>query len=312
MSFVISKNRMEFHADNNEKNLAYSNVEEVYIAHDKQQVIGEVDLSGAGINHFIGMVHLYCPGVAEADMPDCRMTAEWDGNGETTDIQLVNHMEPDSGQSRGGSTFSFKEPLINVQLLILPNQAARNSNQSFTIPANSQVLFSLQPQDAVINQISFTGPSVPVGPPAITHGFTVPVHSGIPDDLEGDYRRFPYSFDKTGTATSSVVGIYEKSDDDGSKITVNITMLYQSNGWDVWSIFKREYEGAEYPAALAIHNAGSGHADYSSGYDFVSDTDWVERTGNQYFRSFNSYSDGSGHCPKLYHTGDIPLTTIQP
>jgi hypothetical protein len=54
---------MSFVADTNEKNLSYSNPEEVYISYDKQQVIGEVDVSGAGINHFIGMVHLYCPGV---------------------------------------------------------------------------------------------------------------------------------------------------------------------------------------------------------------------------------------------------------
>jgi hypothetical protein len=112
--------------------------------------------------------------------------------------------------------------------------------------------------------------------------------------------------------TNNVVGIYERSVDDGSKITVNITMLYQSVGWDIWAIFKREYTGGGYAAAQAIHNAGSGHADYSSGYDFSSDNDWVLRTGNKYFRSFNSYSDGSGRCPKLYHTGDIPLTTIQP
>jgi hypothetical protein len=54
---------MSFVADTNEKNLSYSNPEEVYISYDKQQVIGEVDVSGAGISHFIGMVHLYCPGV---------------------------------------------------------------------------------------------------------------------------------------------------------------------------------------------------------------------------------------------------------
>jgi hypothetical protein len=160
MSFVISKNKMEFHADTNEKNLAYSNVGEVYIAHDKQQVIGEVDV-GAGINHFIGMVHLYCPGVPESDMPECRLSAEWDGDGETTDIHLINHGPPDSGQSRGVGTFSFKEPLLKVALLILPNQASRNSNQPFTIPANTQVLFSLSPQDSALSHLSFTGPSVP-------------------------------------------------------------------------------------------------------------------------------------------------------
>ena len=313
MSFVITKNKMTFHADNNEKNLSYSNPVEVYVSHDNQQVIGEVDVSGAGINHFVGMVHLYCPGVAEADMPSCRLSAEWDGGGETTDIQLLSHMEPDSGQSRGVGTFSFKEPLLKVVLLILPNQASRNSNQPFTIPANSQVLFSLSPRDAVLNQLTFTGPSVPIGPPAITQGFTVPVHSGIPDELEGDYRRFAYSFDRSGTAvTHKVVGIYEKSVDDGSKITVNVAMLYVSTGWDVWSVFTKTYSGDDYPAALTIHNNGSGHQDYSSGYNFNDDASWVRHGSGENFRSYHSYSDGSGFCPKLYHTGDIPLTKIEP
>ena len=186
MSFVISKNKISFVADNNEKNLSYSNPEPVYIAYDSQQVIGEVDVSGAGINHFIAMVHLYCPGVAEADIPDCRLSAEWDGGGETTDIHLINHIGSDSGQSRGGGTFSFKDTLINVQLMILPNQAARNSNQPFTIPANSQVLFSLQPQDSVLSHLSFTGPSVPVRFAGLPDNLNAAIiHPEYPDVLMG-------------------------------------------------------------------------------------------------------------------------------
>ena len=161
MSFVISKNKMSFVADNNDKNVSYSNAVAVYIAHDDQILIDEIDVSDGNINHFIGMVHLYCPGVAAADMPDCRITSVWDGGGETTDIQLFHHMEDNSGQSRGVGTYSFKDTLIEVSLVILPNQAARDANESFTIPANSQILFSLTPQDAALNQISFTGPSVP-------------------------------------------------------------------------------------------------------------------------------------------------------
>ena len=88
-------------------------------------------------------------------------------------------------------------------------------------------------------------------------------------------------------------------------------MLYVSTGWDVWSIFKREYNGAEYAAALTIHNAGSGHEDYSSGYDFLSDTDWVQRGSDDNFRAYHTYLDGTGFCPQLYQTGDIPLTKIE-
>lgn len=171
MSFQISKNKMTFLADSNEKNLAYSNAEDVYIAHDSHQVIGEVDVSGAGINHFIGMVHLHCPGVAEADMPECRISAEWDGSGETTDLQLNNHMGPDSGQSRGSGLFSFKDTLTKVTIMLLPNESARNASQPFTIPASSEILFCLSPQDAVLNQLSFSGPAVPPPPPTV-YSFT--------------------------------------------------------------------------------------------------------------------------------------------
>jgi hypothetical protein len=85
-------------------------------------------------------------------------------------------MGPDSGQSRGVGTFSFKDPLINVALMILPNQASRNSNQPLTIPSNSQVLFSLQPQDSALSHLSFTGPSVPVR------------FAGLPDNLDAVLR----------------------------------------------------------------------------------------------------------------------------
>ncbi len=161
MSFVISKNKMSFVADDSAKNLSYSNDDAIYIAHDDQLAIGDIDVSDGKINHFIAMVHLFCPGVAASDMPDCRISSGWDGGGETTDVQLFHHMENDSGQSRGVGTYSFKNVLSEVTLIFLPNQAARDANESFTIPANSQILFSIKPQDAPLTRLGFSGPSVP-------------------------------------------------------------------------------------------------------------------------------------------------------
>lgn len=161
MSFQISKNKMSFVADSNEKNIVYSNAEDVYIPHDSIQVIGEVNVSAADLNHFVAMAHFTLPGVAENNMPECRISAEWDGGGETTDLHMSNHMGPGSGQSRGGGLFSFKDTVTQVVLMVLPNQAARDASQSFTIPANSQLHFAISPQDAPLNQLSFTGPSVP-------------------------------------------------------------------------------------------------------------------------------------------------------
>ena len=120
-------------------------------------------------------------------------------------------------------------------------------------------------------------------------------------------------YDRTGTAvTHRVVGIYERSVDDGSKITVSVTMLYISTGWDMWILYKREYTGDDYPAALAIHNAGTGHEDYSSGYDFSSDASWVQYGNGETFRAYGIYADGSGHHPSQTQNGDILVTTIQP
>jgi len=202
MSFQISKNKMTFLADNNEKNLAYTNAEEVYIAHDSHQVIGEVDVSGGGINHFIGMIHLHCPGVAEANMPECRISAEWDGSGETTNLQLNNHIGANSGQSRGSGLFSFKDTLSKVTIMLLPNQVSRDNSVAFTIPANSQILFSLNPQDAVLNQLSFTGPSVPSTPSGFTLSNTTVDYTGT-WQYAGNVRRVGPSF-----TTSTDIGIY--------------------------------------------------------------------------------------------------------
>jgi len=328
MSFQISKNKMTFLADNNEKNLAYSNVEEVYIAHDKQQVIGEVDLSGAGINHFVGMVHLYCPGVAEADMPDCRMTAEWDNGGETTDLQLDNHMEPDSGQSRGGSTFSFKEPLKNVQLLILPNQAARNSNQSFTIPANSQVLFSVQPQDAVLNQLSFTGPSVPVRFAGLPDNLNAAViHPEYPDVLMGfkgdaiHYQSIASEAEHTTTGSIAatfpeVTGVVQYAfrssqkgvNGDGDSIYWQI-YIYNTN----LDYFRYEWAGGAIDNYTFLATANHSWKDYTAqgeGWQLVfkddSGVQKVDAAGNT--GNFQPYGPGTSLYPTLPNTS--PVTAV--
>lgn len=167
MSFTISKNKMSFVSDSNDKNIEYSNAADVYIAHDSQQLIGEIDVSSGSMNHFFAMVHVHFQGVSEANIPDCRINADWEGAGETTDLQLHPHMEPNSGQARGSGAFSFKDTLTKIHLIILPNTNARNNGQSFTIPANSKIHLSISPQDAVLSQLTFTGAAAPSAPPNV-------------------------------------------------------------------------------------------------------------------------------------------------
>ena len=305
MSFQISKNKMSFVADNKQVSKKLTTTTEKVVEKGTTFLLDTINyLASDEIFHATFQFRAHLPNLPMDNFPDGLTVTVNDVLTESCKITT------NGDYILGSSAISNTTPITSIKFNV-----TANPTHHFVFPVGSVLHYGVLPNESQETVANIPTPPaiIPTGPPAIVHGFSVPAHSGIPDDLEGDYRRFPYSFDRTGTAvTHKVVGIYERSVDDGSKITVNITMLYQSDGWDIWSIFKREYEGAEYSPALAIHNAGSGHADYSSGYDFSSDTDWVERTGNQYFRSFNSYSDGSGHCPQLYHTGDISLTTIQP
>lgn len=294
---------MSFTADNKSVSKELTTTTDKVVAKSSTFLLDTVNyLAEDAIYHATFQFRAYLPNLQIANFPDSFNVVINDLLTENVTITLKDYY------ILGFLNISCTTPILSIKF----NLKAK-TDAHFTIPANSVINYGILPNESIVKSSEIPQPpALPIEPPDITQGFNVPVHSGIPDDLEGDYRRFAYSFDRSGTAiTHKVVGIYEKSVNDGSKITVNVAMLYVSTGWDVWSIFKREYNGAEYAAALTIHNAGSGHEDYSSGYDFLSSTDWVQRTGNEYFRAYHTYSDGSGFCPQLYHTGDIPLTKIE-
>ena len=107
----------------------------------------------------------------------------------------------------------FSNISCTIPILSTKFNVKAKTDAHFTIPADSLINYGILPNESIVKSSQIPQPpAVPTGPPAITHGFAVPVHSGIPGDLKGDYRRFAYSFDRTGTAvTRRVVGIYEKS-----------------------------------------------------------------------------------------------------
>ena len=303
MSFSISKNKMSFTADNKSICRELTSTTDKIVAKSSTFLLDTVNyLAEDAIYHCTFQFRAFLPNLQFVNFPDSFNVVINDLLTENVTITLKDY------EILGFLNISCTTPILSIKL----NLKAK-TDAHFTIPANSVINYGILPNESIVKSSEVPQPPpLPIEPPTITHGFTVPVHSGIPDDLEGDYRRFAYSFDRSGTAiTHKVVGIYEKSVNDGSKITVNVAMLYVSTGWDVWSIFKREYTGAEYASALTIHNNGSGHEDYSSGYDFLSDTDWVQRGSTENFRAYHTYSDGSGFCPQLYQTGDIPLTKIE-
>ena len=264
MSFSISKNKMSFTADNKSVCKELTTTTDKVVAKSSTFLLDTVNYSAEdAIYHATFQFRAFLPNYA--DFPNNFNVVT---NDTFEDICVISLQ---GNYVLGFVAISSTTPITSIKLNV-----TSQPNANFTIPANSVINYGILPNESIVKSSEIPQPpALPIEPPDITQGFNVPVHSGIPDDLEGDYRRFAYSFDRSGTAISHrVVGIYEKSDDDGSKITVNVAMLYVSTGWDVWSIFKREYTGVEYAAALTIHNAGSGHADYSSGYDFLSDTAW--------------------------------------
>jgi len=305
MSFQISKNKMSFVADNNQISKKLTTTTEKIVEKGTTFLIDTINyLESDKIYHTAFQFRIYLPNLILVNLPTSLTITI---NDVLTEVCFVTI---NGDYILGVSTISNTTPITSIKFNV-----NANPDNHFTFPVNSIIHYGVIPNEALetVANIPAPPPIIPSGPPAIVHGFTVPVNSGIPDDLEGDYRRFPYSYDITGAAiTHMVVGIFEKSVDDGSKITASVTMLMVTTGWDMWSLYQREYTGSDYAAALTIHNAGTGHEDYSSGYDFSSDASWLRYGDGQIFRSYHQYSDNSGHCPQLYHNGSISLTKIEP
>ena len=110
-----------------------------------------------------------------------------------------------------------------------------------------------------------------------------------------------------------LVGLYERSEDDGSEVRVYVAALFTNNGWDMWSVQKRTFEGADYAAALALHNAGTGHVDYSSGYDFTA-SPWqpigTASHPTEAMRAYQAFADGRRH-PRLMQADNSSTETIE-
>ncbi|KAH8054428.1 hypothetical protein JL720_14448 [Aureococcus anophagefferens] len=145
-----------------------------------------------------------------------------------------------------------------------------------------------------------------------TGGFRVPASFTDNPELVGEYRLFPYSFDKTGAVVSDpLVGLYERSEDDGSEVRVYVAALFTNDGWDMWSVQKRTFAGADYADALALHNAGTGHVDYSSGYDFTASPWQPIGTAShpmEAMRAYQAFADGRRH-PAQMQADNSPTET---
>ena len=304
MSFLISKNRMSFQADDKAKSRKLTSSTQEVIGRGTSHVLDEVTYDAADkIHHVTFQFRAYFPALASSDLPSHFSVRINDGP----------FAEPCTHSLRdyyvlGSAHVSCNEPITKIEFAV-----SAKADKHFTLPAGSAIHYGAQANESTPTAAAIPAPApvAPSGPPAIVHGFTAPVNAAIDVDLQGDYRRFPYSFDRSGAAVAHrVVGVYERSVDDGSTISVTVAVLFTSTGWDMWSAFKRTFSGAEYAAAQAVHNAATGHEEYSAGFDFNADPSWLEVSGA--FRSYGGFSDGSGSRPGISHNGDIPLLTIEP
>jgi len=304
MSFSISKNKMSFAADDLCTSRKLSNTSEQVVGKGTTHVLDTLTYDATDkVHHVQFQFRAYFPSTTSAQLPEKFSVRINDSLTEQCVTTLRDYYV------LGSLHASCTDPIVKLEFSVTASAAS-----NFTMPAGSCIHYGASPNEPVPTAASIPAPPpvVPSGPPAIVHGFTVPSHASIDDELEGDYRRFPFSFDRSGAAvTHRVVGIFERSVDSGSTIDAVVAVLLQNNGWDMWSAFKRTYSGAEYAAAQVVHNAGTGHEDYTSGYDFNAEPSWVVAV-NEAFRGFADFTDGSGWLPGASHSGSVSLTTIEP
>ena len=304
MSFQISKNRMSFQADDKARSRKLTNSTQEVIGSGTSHVLDELTYDAADkIHHITFQFRGYFPGLTSDGLP----------SHFTVRVNDDAFAEPCTHTLRdyyvlGSAHISCNDPITKIEFAV-----SAKADKHFTLPAGSAIHYGAQPNESAPSAAGIPTPPaiVPSGPPAIVHGFTAPVNPSLDADLQGEYRRFPYSFDRSGAAvTNYVAGVFERSVDSGSTIEAVVAVLFQNSGWDMWSAFKRTYSGAEYAAAQAVHNAATGHEDYSTGYNFNANPSWV--AVSQAFRGFANYTDSSGLRPSVSHSGNVSLTTIEP
>ena len=303
MSFQISKNRMSFQADDKARSRKLTNSTQQVIGRGTSHVLDEITYDAADkIHHVTLQFRGYFPSLTSDDLPSHFTVRVNGGFAEPCTHTLRDYYV------LGFGVGSCTDPITKIEFSV-----SAKADKNFTMPGGSVIHYGATPNESTPTDAAIPAPPpvAPSGPPAIVHGFTAPVNAAIDVDLQGDYRRFPYSFDRSGAAvTHRVVGVYERSVDDGSTISVTAAVLFTSTGWDMWSAFKRTFSGAEYAAAQAIHNAGTGHEEYSAGFDFNADPSWL--AVSEAFRAYGVFSDGSGSHPAVSQNDNVPLAAIEP
>ena len=319
MPLVIGRNTLSYTGDVSEQQVQYHNPEAILIENGVELPLAPpISLSISDKCHHVRVQGNLNINVPYPDMPRVLIKVT-SASGTQAWHTTVYDSSPNNATI--DSSTSDPEPISEVQICLMSK-----AGQNFTLPANSKIHFAVRGCDAVLGAShAVTGPAAPAAAAPIVKGFRVPSsYSGIYPEIVGEYRFFPYSFDRTGADVTHVPGgsgIYERSEDDGSKVTVYILMHFKNDGWQTMVLYKREFTGGDYAAAKALHLAGTGHLDYSSRLNFDSQplkNEWATPdpvSGHQYWFPFSSYNypayaDGVGTIPE--HTLPHDSTIVYP
>ena len=221
------------------------------------------------IHHGHALIACSFPSTPVAQLPTLSLTCTAGGYVETIPFTVATQSD---NFMRGHCVLSQCSAYTEVKVNITAQAGAH-----FIAKANTAIHVSLEPNDAMLTESIMPVPPAlpPAGPPAIAKGFTIPATYTTYPELIGDYRYFPYSFDRHGLAVTHVqAGLYERSVDDGITVTVYVAAHWSHAGEPRFVMYKRQFTGGEYAAAQTLHLAGTGHVDYSSGYNFTINAAW--------------------------------------
>ena len=302
MSFTISKNKMSFVSDDVRSSLKVTTASDQAIEKGTTHPIATMTYNSEDkIHHGHALVCASFPNTPVANMPTLSLTATSGSEVETIAFTVVSVKD---NFIRGVCVLSQTQAYTEVKLNLTAHASAH-----FTCKAGTAIHLSMEPNDTqLVESVMPDPPALPSGPPAIAKGFRVPSsYAGIYPDIIGEYRFFPYSFDRLGLdVTHHDSGIYERSEDDGSTVTVYILLHWKNDGWETMVMYKRQFPGSAYAAAKALHLAGTGHLDYSSRVNFDNLPEWATPdpvSGHQYWFPITSYNyqafnDGVGTIPE--------------
>ena len=152
MPLTLAKNTMTFESDSGQQQCVYKLTNAIVIAHDSQQTLMPAfafDIKDK-IHNGLVMAHMYFPGTADSDCPELLMTVTSASSCGQIGFGQSAHFESGSGEFRAVSSFYRRDPVTEILLVLRPNEAQRNSQTGFTMPAGTRIHVSITTNNATL------------------------------------------------------------------------------------------------------------------------------------------------------------------